>query len=241
MLVHFARDAEGRPVRVDGGVHLGLAVDTRRKDGSRFLVVPVLRDAGAPRLRRLPRRVRAAGRGRPHRLADPRRAPGRQPHPDQPRRDRHHGLGAPADARSGLHHRRRRHRLPARVPGRERGAAGRARGGQGGDPHLHLRPPGDPGRRVRRVPGPRRGAAGRRRPLLRGRLREPGAGPAGRRRGAGAPARGGAPRRGRLRPRPRPAGRRPGGAPRWSRPTAPTATSGPTSTRWGRRRPATRR
>jgi 2-oxoglutarate dehydrogenase E1 component len=47
MLVHFARDADGRPLRVEGGVHLGLAVDTRRKDGSRFLVVPVLRDAGA--------------------------------------------------------------------------------------------------------------------------------------------------------------------------------------------------
>ena len=47
MLAHFARDAEGRPLRVEGGVHLGLAVDTRRKDGSRFLVVPVLRDAGA--------------------------------------------------------------------------------------------------------------------------------------------------------------------------------------------------
>jgi 2-oxoglutarate dehydrogenase E1 component len=46
MLIHFAHDAEGRPVRVDGGVHLGLAVDTRRRDGSRFLVVPVLRDAG---------------------------------------------------------------------------------------------------------------------------------------------------------------------------------------------------
>jgi len=46
MLVHFARDAEGRPLRVEGGVHLGLAVDTRRRDGSRFLVVPVLRDAG---------------------------------------------------------------------------------------------------------------------------------------------------------------------------------------------------
>ncbi len=48
MLAHFARDADGRPLRVEGGVHLGLAVDTRRKDGSRFLVVPVLRDA-APR------------------------------------------------------------------------------------------------------------------------------------------------------------------------------------------------
>jgi 2-oxoglutarate dehydrogenase E1 component len=45
MLVHFARDPQGRPLRVEPGVHLGLAVDTRRKDGSRFLVVPVLRDA----------------------------------------------------------------------------------------------------------------------------------------------------------------------------------------------------
>ncbi|MGO8687663.1 MAG: multifunctional oxoglutarate decarboxylase/oxoglutarate dehydrogenase thiamine pyrophosphate-binding subunit/dihydrolipoyllysine-residue succinyltransferase subunit [Candidatus Dormibacteria bacterium] len=47
MLVHFARDADGRPLRVEGGVHLGLAVDTRRRDGARFLVVPVLRDAGS--------------------------------------------------------------------------------------------------------------------------------------------------------------------------------------------------
>ena len=46
MLVHFARDPQGRPLRVSSGVHLGLAVDTRRRDGSRFLVVPVLRDAG---------------------------------------------------------------------------------------------------------------------------------------------------------------------------------------------------
>ena len=45
MLVHFTRDPQGRPLRVASGVHLGLAVDTRRKDGSRFLVVPVLRDA----------------------------------------------------------------------------------------------------------------------------------------------------------------------------------------------------
>jgi multifunctional 2-oxoglutarate metabolism enzyme len=47
MCAHFARTEQGRPARVEGGVHLGLAVDTRRKDGSRFLVVPVIRDAGA--------------------------------------------------------------------------------------------------------------------------------------------------------------------------------------------------
>jgi 2-oxoglutarate dehydrogenase E1 component len=47
MLVHFARDPDGRPLRVETGVHLGLAVDTRRRDGSRLLVVPVLRDAAS--------------------------------------------------------------------------------------------------------------------------------------------------------------------------------------------------
>jgi len=45
MSAHFERDAEGKPYRVNPGVHLGLAVDTTRKDGSRFLVVPVITDA----------------------------------------------------------------------------------------------------------------------------------------------------------------------------------------------------
>ena len=47
MTAHFARTEQGRPARVDSGVHLGLAVDSRRKDGSRFLVVPVITDAGS--------------------------------------------------------------------------------------------------------------------------------------------------------------------------------------------------
>jgi 2-oxoglutarate decarboxylase len=47
MSAHFARTEQGKPARVDSGVHLGLAVDSRRKDGSRFLVVPVITDAGA--------------------------------------------------------------------------------------------------------------------------------------------------------------------------------------------------
>jgi 2-oxoglutarate dehydrogenase E1 component len=46
MSAHFARTESGKPARVDSGVHLGLAVDSRRKDGSRFLVVPVITDAG---------------------------------------------------------------------------------------------------------------------------------------------------------------------------------------------------
>jgi 2-oxoglutarate dehydrogenase E1 component len=43
---HFA-EVEGKPHRVDdGAVHLGLAVDVQKKDGSRTLMVPVIRDAG---------------------------------------------------------------------------------------------------------------------------------------------------------------------------------------------------
>jgi len=45
MSSHFERDAEGKPYKVNPGIHLGLAVDTTRKDGTRFLVVPVIKDA----------------------------------------------------------------------------------------------------------------------------------------------------------------------------------------------------
>jgi len=41
---HFRRDGS-TPQRVEPGTHLGLAVDAQRKDGSRFLVVPVIKDA----------------------------------------------------------------------------------------------------------------------------------------------------------------------------------------------------
>ncbi len=41
----FRRD-EGKPLRVEAGVHLGLAVDAERKDGTRFLIVPVIKSAG---------------------------------------------------------------------------------------------------------------------------------------------------------------------------------------------------
>ncbi|HZV76570.1 MAG TPA: multifunctional oxoglutarate decarboxylase/oxoglutarate dehydrogenase thiamine pyrophosphate-binding subunit/dihydrolipoyllysine-residue succinyltransferase subunit [Candidatus Babeliales bacterium] len=42
----FRRDAAGAPARLEPGIHLGLAVDTERKDGTRSLVVPVIRNAG---------------------------------------------------------------------------------------------------------------------------------------------------------------------------------------------------
>jgi multifunctional 2-oxoglutarate metabolism enzyme len=46
MANHYA-EIEGKPNRViDGQVNLGLAVDVKKKDGSRTLMVPVIRDAG---------------------------------------------------------------------------------------------------------------------------------------------------------------------------------------------------
>ena len=41
----FRRDESGAPARLEPGIHLGLAVDTERKDGTRSLVVPVIRNA----------------------------------------------------------------------------------------------------------------------------------------------------------------------------------------------------
>ncbi|MDP9019107.1 MAG: multifunctional oxoglutarate decarboxylase/oxoglutarate dehydrogenase thiamine pyrophosphate-binding subunit/dihydrolipoyllysine-residue succinyltransferase subunit, partial [Candidatus Eremiobacteraeota bacterium] len=46
MTAHFRRE-NGVPQRVEPGIHLGLAVDAERKDGQRFLVVPVIKHADA--------------------------------------------------------------------------------------------------------------------------------------------------------------------------------------------------
>ncbi|MBV8431760.1 MAG: multifunctional oxoglutarate decarboxylase/oxoglutarate dehydrogenase thiamine pyrophosphate-binding subunit/dihydrolipoyllysine-residue succinyltransferase subunit, partial [Solirubrobacterales bacterium] len=46
-MAHHFEDREGKPFRIDdGAVNLGLAVDVERKDGTRTLMVPVIRDAG---------------------------------------------------------------------------------------------------------------------------------------------------------------------------------------------------
>ncbi|MBD5654630.1 MAG: multifunctional oxoglutarate decarboxylase/oxoglutarate dehydrogenase thiamine pyrophosphate-binding subunit/dihydrolipoyllysine-residue succinyltransferase subunit, partial [Candidatus Eremiobacteraeota bacterium] len=46
-IVASFRREHGAPTRVESGIHLGIAVDTQRKDGSRFLVVPVVKRADA--------------------------------------------------------------------------------------------------------------------------------------------------------------------------------------------------
>jgi 2-oxoglutarate dehydrogenase E1 component len=47
VMAHHFLEVDGKPHRVDdGAVNLGLAVDVEKKDGSRTLMVPVIRDAG---------------------------------------------------------------------------------------------------------------------------------------------------------------------------------------------------
>src|SRR3954471_16160326 len=47
VMSHRFEERDGKPTRIDdGGVNLGIAVDVEKKDGSRTLMVPVIRDAG---------------------------------------------------------------------------------------------------------------------------------------------------------------------------------------------------
>jgi 2-oxoglutarate decarboxylase len=47
VMAHHFEERDGKPYRIDdGAVNLGLAVDVEKKDGTRTLMVPVIRDAG---------------------------------------------------------------------------------------------------------------------------------------------------------------------------------------------------
>ncbi len=46
-MAHHFDELDGKPNRIDDGAcNLGLAVDVEKKDGTRTLMVPVIRDAG---------------------------------------------------------------------------------------------------------------------------------------------------------------------------------------------------
>src|SRR5205085_10947052 len=52
VMAHHFDQIDNKPYRVDdGAANLGLAVDVEKKDGSRTLMVPVIRDAGRLRFR----------------------------------------------------------------------------------------------------------------------------------------------------------------------------------------------
>ena len=155
-------EQDGKPQRVvPGSISLGLAVDVERKDGTRSLVVPVLRDASEMDFAAFAAQLRRAGRRRARQHAPARRLPGREHHADQPRRHRHRRERAAADARPGHDRRDRCDRLPARADRRRPRPAARARRPEGHDDDEHLRPPRHPGRGVGCLPAPdRRAAAG---------------------------------------------------------------------------------
>ena len=139
----------------------------READGSRSLIVPVIK--GADELdfhgfwaayEELIRKVRTNKIG-----ADD--LAGATVTLTNPGTHRHRAVGSPADARTGRHHRRRAIDYPAEWQAAEPEGDRRARGVQGGDHHLDLRPPDHPGRRVRAVPAAGPPAADRRGRLLR--------------------------------------------------------------------------
>ena len=160
-MTHYFHEADGTAYRVDpGGVNLGLAVDVERPDGSRFLVVPVIKGADGMdfadfvgRYEELVERARSGGlspddmAGATITLTNP------------------GTLGTTAS-------------VPRLMPNQgaivATGAIRDTGGGAGDDDHLHLRPPGHPGRRVGQLPAPDRRPAGRRRRLLPRRLLVPG-------------------------------------------------------------------
>ena len=159
---------DGKPHRVDdGAVNLGIAVDVEKKDGTRTLMVPVIRDAGpldfADFMAAFDELIDKA---RTNTLtADD--LTGAQHLAHQPGRDRHHRLRPAADGRPGHD---RRHRLD-RLPGRPRHDRRHDRRREGHDDDLDLRPPHHPGRGVGALPAGRRGLPAGRARLLRGRLR----------------------------------------------------------------------
>ena len=166
---------DGKPVVVrHQHVNLGLAVDVQRRDGTHSLLVPNVKDAETLDFAAFWRayeelivKVRS-GKISPDDFA------GTTSSDHEPGHDRHGALGAPADARAGLHRRRRQHRVPRRVRGRRPRRTGAARGEQGHHAHQHLRPPHHHRRRERRVPAAHPRAAARARRVLRRRVRQPG-------------------------------------------------------------------
>ena len=133
-------------------INLGLAIDVKKTDGTRQLLVPSIKAAESMDFAAFWTAYEDVVRKSARRQADRRGLPGHLDLADQPRRHRHRPLGAAADEGPGRDHRRRRDGVPAGVAGRLRGRDRPQRHQQGDDAHLDLRPPGHPGCAVGRVP-----------------------------------------------------------------------------------------
>ena len=178
----FRRDEKGAPARLEPGVHLGLAVDSERKDGSRFLVVPVIKNAAAldfAAFRSAYEELVAKARDNKLVADDLQGASFTLTNPG--------GIGTVASvprlmAGTGRDYRHRRDRLSAGIRRRQRAVAAAAGRFEDHADDEHLRSSRDSRRAVGRIPAPRRRTAARTRRILRRDLRVArsagGAGPA---------------------------------------------------------------
>ncbi len=149
-------EREGQPHRrVPPAINLGVAVDVAARDGAHALVVPNIKNAGALDFQKFMAAFDDIDRPRAHGQAHRRGFRGHHHLAHQPGDGRHRRLDSTPDAGAGRHHRHRRHRLSRRVPRRRARDARLHRHQQGHDDRVHLRPPRDPGRRVRALPRPK--------------------------------------------------------------------------------------
>ncbi len=163
----FRRDEDGKPARLEPGIHLGLAVDSERKDGSRFLVVPVIRDAGSldfAAFRAKYEDLVAASRENRLTADDLQGASFTLTNPG--------GIGTAASvprlmAGQGAIIATGAIGYPAGLRRSQRTVAAAARRLARDANHQHLRPSRDPRRAIRRIPASRRRALTRRRRFLR--------------------------------------------------------------------------
>ncbi len=167
-------EVDGQPHRIQRDqVRLGIAVDVQKKDGSRTLLVPNIKDAQklsfAEFLKAFDDLVARSRKG----TISPDDFMGTTVSLTNPGTVGHHLLRAAPHAGPGRHRRDRHPRLPGRVQVDGPAHAGAPRHQQGDDGDVHLRPPHHPGRRVGPLPRPHGRAAQGRGRLLRPRLRGP--------------------------------------------------------------------
>ena len=167
-------EVDGQPHRIQRDqVRLGIAVDVQKKDGSRTLLVPNIKDAQklsfAEFLKAFDELVARSRKG----TISPDDFMGTTVSLTNPGTVGTTSSAPAPHARPGRDRRDRRPRLPGRVQVDGPAHAGPPRHQQGDDGDVHLRPPHHPGRGVGPLPRAHGGPAQGRGRLLRPRLRGP--------------------------------------------------------------------
>ncbi len=132
-------EVDGKPTLVKPEhVNFGLAIDLKKDDGQRQLVVPNLKAAETLDFRQFWAAYEEVVRKARNEQADDRRLRRYHDQPDQPGHHRDGPLGSAAHARPGHDHRRRRDGVPRRVRRHLVRGPRTARHQQGHDAHVDL-------------------------------------------------------------------------------------------------------